>query len=373
LTQPDHPQWTVARRVALRHLTGRTPNPDRVARMARLAASVDRRKRGLVHAPEWWPALWTLAGQPWADRSPDGFVAPARTWKRRVDGLIRHMVVRWPVPTFLYDAWGAPRSPFVRLFLHLTHGGSMKLALQMGLLPTALTKRQCHLFLTSPGALEPAGALRRAQVLGFGGTMAQARAVVDLPDFCVKLGSRSQEQGLERMLRWMVSAQVRPGLVRPLAEFLRVRCNDARFELRGRTVASVTRMARQAALDASRSQALTQLRSQFPEALPQSAHAGGPVSGAWCFKQLLTLEDLAQEGQRMEHCVLGYGRAAALGRASIWSLTLDGLPQLTVEVREPGRVVQVRGKFNRPPTCSEITVLRRWARTQDVKIQGHAW
>lgn len=373
LTQPSHPQWTTARRLALRTLTGRAPDPARVARMADLAASVDRRKRGLVHVPEWWAPLWTLAGQPWFDRTPADYTPPARTWQRRVHALIRHMVVRWPVPTFLYDAFAAPRSPFVRLFLHLTHGGSMKLALQMGLLPAALTRRQCHLFLTSPGGLAPASALRRAQLLGMGGSLAQARAVVDLPSLFVRLGTRAQEQGMDRMLRWMVSVQVRPGLVRPLTEFLHGRCADPRFRLQGRTVASVTRMARQAALDASRTHTLAELRSQYPEALPQSAHAGGHVSGAWFVRQIRTLDDLAQEGQRMEHCVLGYGREAALGRASIWSLTLDGLHQLTIEVREPGRVVQVRGKHNRPPTSSEIAVLRRWARAQALTIQGHAW
>jgi hypothetical protein len=87
----------------------------------------------------------------------------------------------------------------------------------------------------------------------------------------------------------------------------------------------------------------------------------------YAITELVSTEELQEEGLAMGHCVATYGALCQSGQSSIWSLTVeDGSGRidrlLTLEVRNWRReIVQARGKFNRPPYRDEFQVLALWA------------
>ncbi|NVO02989.1 MAG: PcfJ domain-containing protein [Bacteroidetes bacterium] len=81
--------------------------------------------------------------------------------------------------------------------------------------------------------------------------------------------------------------------------------------------------------------------------------------------QLLSNEELYNEGSALHHCVFSYFEECIKGRSSIWSLrkqNKDGFDErlLTIEMRN-GSVVQARGNYNRSPNSAESVILKKWA------------
>ncbi|MDQ8183753.1 PcfJ domain-containing protein [Pelagicoccus sp. SDUM812005] len=81
----------------------------------------------------------------------------------------------------------------------------------------------------------------------------------------------------------------------------------------------------------------------------------------WRLTELLDGEALVKEGQYMRHCVSLYSIRCYGGDCAIFSLQREGARQITVEVDlHQRRVVQARGKFNRPADASEQAAIARW-------------
>ncbi|NNJ27904.1 hypothetical protein LzC2_40150 [Planctomycetes bacterium LzC2] len=83
----------------------------------------------------------------------------------------------------------------------------------------------------------------------------------------------------------------------------------------------------------------------------------------WRFIERTTARALVAEGRALKHCAGSYVGRCGAGLSAVYSLTLNGAPRLTIEIRpDTGRVVQVRGADNRPPTPEEAIVVERWHR-----------
>ncbi len=77
--------------------------------------------------------------------------------------------------------------------------------------------------------------------------------------------------------------------------------------------------------------------------------------------EMTTTTELVQEGRTMHHCVGGYAWECRAGKLAIFSMLLNGTRVLTIEVDVlQKRIVQIRGKFNRPATDEELDVIEEW-------------
>jgi hypothetical protein len=87
--------------------------------------------------------------------------------------------------------------------------------------------------------------------------------------------------------------------------------------------------------------------------------------------QLKSGEELYQEGEAMQHCVITYALSTQQSHCSIWSLQVKQNSSfkrvLTLEVRE-NVIVQARKKNNKIPNESEMAVLKDWAGRMDYRI-----
>ena len=105
-----------------------------------------------------------------------------------------------------------------------------------------------------------------------------------------------------------------------------------------------------------------------PSGFAPFAHEEGEDDGRRAYEvaELLTAQELLEEGRVMNHCVASYANDCASGRSSIWSLRKrieSGrvVRLATVEVRrEDGTIVQVRKRSNKLATRRELSVLGRW-------------
>ena len=74
----------------------------------------------------------------------------------------------------------------------------------------------------------------------------------------------------------------------------------------------------------------------------------------------------------MNHCVAIYHDRIRSGRCSIWTLTMNDVRRLTIEVRNHRKAVaQVRGKCNRLPRVREQAFVRGWAKKNGLEIKAH--
>lgn len=311
-----------------------------------------RFERSFVRVPEAWPGM---IGHP----------------SRVVDSLAGHLFARYPTPRFLASAWFGPdtsdRIDRRRWYVAHAQGRSFRrLAL-----PLALTRRMMHVFLhDTPDHLAIDPALRRAEILGLGGTRELADAVL-----ATNLAEDFREPERWRVaLRWLVGCgdSVDLAQLRPLVDFLRANLHTV--ELRGRTFASAMRLVRDwhGWLGRSRTRFVSWPRSRWSElVVPVEPTPTEPRRAEWTIIELVDSHQLAHEGRVMRHCVATYARACAAGSSSIWSVRHRwcGEPGarsvLTIEVRTTTRtIVQVRGVANSRPRGWPAELVRRWAAHQ---------
>jgi len=95
----------------------------------------------------------------------------------------------------------------------------------------------------------------------------------------------------------------------------------------------------------------------------------------WFVHEITTGNELAQEGNRMRHCVSGYKSRCMDGTCSIFSMRSstqmhDKKRHLTIEVvRRNKMIVQARGLANRMPRGQEQAVMEQWARENNLTVR----
>ena len=104
------------------------------------------------------------------ERDPEDWTGATGHPLRVVASLASHLFGRYPVPRFLASTWFARGGPdrIERQRWVIAHARGQRF--RSLALPLAMTRRMEHAFLRTPDHLEIDHALRRAEVLGLGGT-----------------------------------------------------------------------------------------------------------------------------------------------------------------------------------------------------------
>ncbi|PIP83880.1 MAG: hypothetical protein CO113_15150 [Elusimicrobia bacterium CG_4_9_14_3_um_filter_62_55] len=301
---------------------------------------------------------------------------PKKSAREQFSALARYLFAAKDIPRFMDSAWTLGEDFEFDLFVHLSRTGRIHDAPR---LPFSLSKRERHFFMEAPDDYSIRGALRRAQVLAQGGDERVARGL---------LGTRF-EFHFENHEFWetVIAFFIRhPNLDARYYGQITDYIQDQRFArhaalgeqraaveqpnltMRGRRpgelLRDVSRWRRRviAALEASGE---CWRSSGFPgyDAVEESENEGSPQQ--WRIRELLTGEELAEEGSVLNHCVASYGHRCAAGVVSIWSLEAGCVDiyekRLTLEVRNKSfAVVQARGSCNRVPSDEELEHVIRW-------------
>jgi len=95
----------------------------------------------------------------------------------------------------------------------------------------------------------------------------------------------------------------------------------------------------------------------------------------WTITELLTAQDLLNEGRKMRNCVSSYAYTCASGKSSIFTVErIYSVSQLiektaTVEVSRANRsVIQAKGKCNTAVPPKAMSVITKWAQANRIKM-----
>jgi hypothetical protein len=296
------------------------------------------------------------------------------------------LLAKYPVPAFLDAVWFLGTSPEAMeqqgWYVALASGQSPRdLAT-----PIPLRGQMVRYFLAAPKDFFCHEAVRYAQVMGLGGDVRLVHTILGS-----RLGTNFDHNDFwVTVIRWLIrNSQLDPGQVSPLIDYVdhlrfgapqaadvsdaaSVQRADADLTLKGRTPAMLLRQMQAWHVE---------LRKKPAKPEPADRPWGSCGIGAfdacegtlasgnlrrWSIVELLSRQDLFQEGHSMRHCVVSYLHSCVSGRSSIWSLGLEKnggqrRRMLTIEVANATRTIcQARGKANRLPGPPEIEILRRW-------------
>jgi PcfJ-like protein len=337
-------------------------------------------------APHYANALLALAahGRNWL-RPLEHWRATSHNVSRQFRGLVRHLIARYEVPAFLDAAWLAGLTlegvKHQRWYVHVAQGRNITTADD---LPFALTKKQAHRFLQAPDDFDIPSAFRWAVIVDLGGDESLVRSILRTrigtefshTDFWnsvfrffiahPELAPRHHGSIVDYLLTQkfvpsipnpLADAPGQPALVPPLPG----------LSMKGRTPESILKavFSWHGSLVKSRA---TWIVSWAPSGFRPLVFdvATGDGERRYEVVELLTAQELMEEGQAMRHCVASYAGDCESGRTSIWSLRKrieSGrfIRIVTIEVRNNQRfIVQVRGHLNFRPATDDLAILGRW-------------
>ena len=310
-----------------------------------------------------------------------GWVRPLETWtprarsvRRQRESLTRHLLLEYPVPEFLKPALSRFDPTWTRVAIVIGRGNSLlKQGPAIEGLPP-LNRAIVRAFVQSSREFSPWQALRRAQVLSLGGSELLARRAAGSS----LAGSAGNEVRWVGALAWYVRVSDRfpRYLFERWVSFVASKFDDDDgWSLAGRDPREVASQICRFEAELRKREA----RSDFPMVFPESELHAWRVetvdpdgrASRWWFRQIRTGRDLFYEGERMGHCIFSYRDCARRGAVSIWSLSLDGKPILTIEVTD-GQVNEVRGRFNRTAERAERSIIGQWASGNQLRVSREA-
>ena len=328
----------------------------------------------------------------------ESWMRPVEKWRvrrhnldRQFSGLARHLLAAYDVPCFMDAVWFNQNETHQNWFKHIGAGRNIRTAPD---LPILLTKKMAHYFLEAPRQYTVEESLRWGQVHGLGGdghlveALRETRLVrtFDNDDFWVNV------------IRFFIAnPMLDVDHVNPIVDYIwnqkyenrrvyaergvarEVGPAQPNFSMKGRTPGALLRQVeewhRQLGRAAKRGE-VQWTRSRIGEFCFQEGSAERRNVRFWHVRELLSSDELIDEGQKMSHCVSTYAHSCHAGRASIWAMeTEDEIgcrKVLTIEVSPSDkRIRQVRGKWNRLPTPKEKGILERWAVKEGLELASY--
>ncbi|MEZ5810936.1 MAG: PcfJ domain-containing protein [Rhizobiaceae bacterium] len=309
----------------------------------------------------------------------------------------RHCFARYAVPSSLEEVWlrnVSTDAEEVRLRKRWYIAAAQGRSLYKEGADRWLTRKEVHRFLNPPGRLSFEEAFWQAIVRTYTDDVGMALRIARSK---IRFYPRGQIGFWREAARFFAVNPVSLEEIDDLCDFLAARHRaDRDWSLKGRTLASLTRLAQEwhrdvamvARIEAARQRAAALARhpdkdhvarggrwkgSKLPDwQWKPSAKKGGKTREEYVVAQLVTADSLVAESRAMRHCVWTYASKCIAGNASIWSLRhhANGAMTrlLTIELDRNDRAVQVRGFTNRVARPDEVKVLERWAKARGVGL-----
>lgn len=289
-----------------------------------------------------------------------------------VDSLARHLLGRYPTPRFLASAWFGNNTPQLRQHRHWFIAHARGKRFRDLPLPLVMTRKMEHFLLHGPHHLGVTASLRRAQILGLGGSPELANAIL-----ATQLGrSFAREELWRPMLELFCRDEAQLDLADlPLVvEFVGSR--DATSWTAVPTLVDAAKAWHRGPARRPDHGRLCWEPSRW-HGFTFEVTVGDLPSHTirWEIVELVDSHALVEEGYAMRNCVATYAHKCKSGAATIWSLRRHERDDvrsslLTIEV-DPrrGAIVQVKGPRNCTGSARAIELLRMWATREQLELR----
>ncbi len=328
----------------------------------------------------------------------DSWIRPLEAWhvKRhnrdwQFSQLLRHLFVKYDVPQFMDNVWFTENETYQNWYKHIGAGQNIRTAPE---LPITLTKKMAHNFLNAPKNYKVDEALRWGQVHALGGD----KRLVDALRGTRLIENFSNDDFWLNVIRFFIeNPMLDVRHVNPIVDFIwnhkfanqrifvergvmeEIGPPQPNFSMRGRTPRSLLRQVndwhRQLGKE-SKQGSYEWEHSEIGDLVIKEQRMDNYTPKYWRIQELLSTDELIEEGRAMKHCVSSYAESCVTGKTSIWSMeTEDEYGRnkvLTIEVLMSEQLIrQARGKRNRLPTPKERSILKRWTRKEKLKIADY--
>lgn len=312
---------------------------------------------------------------------------------RQFSELLRHLFAHYSVPSFMDNVWFSDNEIHQKWYIHIGTGQNIRTAPE---LPTPLTKKMAHHFLKTPQQYNVDEALRWGQVHALGGDkrlLDAFRGTRLIEDF------EHDEFWLNVFRFFIANPMLDVSHVNPIIDYIWnqkyqiqqvvvergvVEEHDPpqpNFSMKGRTPDTLLKQVNDwhiALGKVQRGGKLQWMPSDIGEFQIKIKDNQKKQSKIFKIRELLSTDELIYDGSQMRHCVRTYADSCYNGRTSIWTMeSMDELGKelkkvLTIEVSLKEKSInQVRGKKNRLPTESEMSILRRWTVKENLSIANY--
>jgi hypothetical protein len=285
-------------------------------------------------------------------------------------GLVRHLLARYDVPGFLEEEWSnqfeVPRLKWQCWYILIGQGGSIRRA--AGHFQWSIGERfQRHLW-EAPEGCSPLEACLFAEVRRAGGSGEDFRAILQHPGLVfdpTEPGvSGSYLAFWQDLIKWLKASRV-DALTEPEKYSILSWATHSHMAAEAGARTRKFRLGAMGARAALRRALEFHSRVSNPEDDYRWRGRGldwraGDSPDDWEITELRSKQELQEESEHMDHCVVDYAARCVLGVSAIFSMRKGGQRHLTVEVNPFGMVVQARGFANRSPTPEEMKVLEEW-------------
>ncbi len=322
----------------------------------------------------------------------ENFVREPKDWKRtshnttkQFVSLIKHLFVKYEVPTCLYEAWhnvwdSKKREKYLEWFIKLTNGASVRFLRDF---PVKITPKIGHYFMKAPDYLDVDGAIRYAQVLANGGDEYLAWYI---NSSYLGRNSFTHEDFWETVITFfakipMFDAEKLPEIVDYL-EHQRRQNRD--FSMKGRTINALLRQSEewhtQTALERAirdkmpSKNAVWEKSPIFDFQKEEGNFEKGNNFKRFTIRELLSVNALQKEGSAMNHCVASYASKCIGKHTAIFALEVgtyydeivEKMVTLEIDLRKK-QLVQAKGKYNRLTTEKERNIINLWLNENQIE------
>jgi hypothetical protein len=282
--------------------------------------------------------------------------------------LTSYLFCKYKVPDFLYKGFYSSSLLYVEWFIHLGTGRRVR---ELNKMPIPFTQKMGHYFLQAPARLTITEAIRFAQVRGLGGDERIADRIA-----LSWLGYKSydDESFWERFVQILVNGGMfNHAKIGELIDYVReMKRIDSGYQLKGRTLHSLLKQSNEWHKKSAYMATLQYWQSCGIEGFRHEKHDGDIV-----VEELISTKELVREGQAMKHCVATYAHLCAKGRTAIYSfkkytqgMLMESLATIEVNLFSK-RIVQAKGKMNKPISNEVRKCMELWAKKTELSIGGY--
>ena len=324
-------------------------------------------------------------------RSLEGWQVKKHNRDRQFSELARHLLAAYEVPLFMDCAWFNGNETHQNWFKHIGVGQNIRTAPDI---PIPLTKKMAHHFLKAPKHYTIEEALRWCQVHALGGDRYLAEA---LRETQLTRTFSNDDFWLNVIRFFIANPMLDVSHVHPIIDYIwHQRYENRRvfvergvareigpaqpnFSMRGRTPETLLRQVEEWHGQLGRESKGRELEWHGSEIGEFHLLEGSEASRNmkfWSIRELLSSDELIDDGRALRHCVSTYARSCHTGQSSIWSMEIEDengrRKILTIEVTPREKVIrQVRGRRNRLPTPKEKDLLGKWAAQEGMKLAAY--
>ncbi len=297
--------------------------------------------------------------------------------KQRIE-LIRHAFAKYSVPSFLEDAFISEEkntfNTYGKWYIAVAQGDSLYKTCTTGI----LTKKETHHFLQAPDKLAIAEAVWWARAVAISGDIGIAYRIARSP-----IGMLSYENEFNIDIhRFFTNNPVSMKEIEELLDYIHaMHTENADWTIKKRSLEAVRRqsevwhrnMAKMRAIGGGswEGMGVPPWKIVYGKSDPNPNKS---TRTEWTIHEILTGNELAQEGNRMRHCVSGYKSRCMNGDTAIFSMRSHTMMKenqrhLTIQVTpERKSVNQVRGLANRMARPQEREIMGKWAHANGLLV-----